>query len=77
MKKIPRVLAEKIARIQSDALYEDLREKLCSTSCSADADSSPIACEDCIIMSGDSIAKTEFREYLTRYGVNLSVVRSL
>ena len=75
MKKIPRLLAEKVAEMQSDTLYESLRKKLCNTACSRDANGYGIECSDCIVLSDNSIAKTEFREYLTKHGINFNIVR--
>ena len=77
MKKISRIIVEKVAEIQSDALYERLRKQLCNTSCSQDVDGMSIDCPECIVYEGNAVAKTEFREYLTKHGVNLSVVRSM
>ena len=77
MKKIPHLLTERLAEIQSDTLYERLRKYLCNTSCSQDADGMGIDCPDCIVHERDPVAMTEFREYLAKHGVNLSVVRSM
>ena len=76
MKRIPHLLAGRVAEMQSDALYERLRHHLCNTACSQDADGMGIACPDCIVHERDPVAKTEFREYLTKHGINFSVVRS-
>ena len=77
MKQIPRLLAEKVAEMQSDALYERLRRHLCNTACSQDADGRGIECTDCIVHERDRVAKTEFIQYLNKHGINLSVVRSM
>lgn len=77
MKKIPRLLAEKVLEMQSDVLYESLRKKLCNTACSQDADGMGIDCPECIVEGGNTVAKAEFREYLVEHGINLSVVRSI
>ncbi len=75
MKKIPHILAKKIAEMQSDTLYESLRRKLCNSSCSQDSDGVAIDCPECIVMVDDPVSKVEFREYLTKHGINFSVVR--
>ena len=77
MKKIPHIIAERVAEMQSDTLYEKLRHQLCSTSCSQDADGNGIDCEDCIVWGNDRTAKTEFIQFLNKHGINLSVVRSM
>ena len=77
MKKIPSLIVDRIESIQSDTLYEQLREDLCGTSCSRDIDNNSISCTDCIVFEGDRVAKEEFIQFLNNHGINLSIVRSM
>lgn len=77
MKKIPRLIATKVAAMQSDTLYERLREHLCNTSCSRDIDNNSISCTDCIVLAEDREAKKDFIQFLNNHGINLSIVRSM
>lgn len=77
MKKIPHLLASKVASMQSDTLYERLRNHLCNTGCSRDIDNNSIECTECIAYSGNSEAKKELRQFLNKHGINLNVVRSM